>query len=107
MSRIGPEKSYCREVAGLSEWINNGDGTGLMGLYTKEDIPRECVSFILSQYARFNISFPEEIFDVAYAGAWATYTVLDVYDPYAWLCGLSDIDSSDDWCQYTYEIQDH
>lgn len=70
------------------------------------DVPQECSDFCFSQYDRFKIPFPIELLEVLTSGASAAFYYMDCVDPYAMLHGVSDVEMTDDWAMYAYEIVD-
>jgi hypothetical protein len=98
--RIGGEKQWEKETS-LYDWVHN-NGYGLTGLQGREDLPCDLIAFCESQYLRFNVPVPPE--EVIRTGAWASHYYLDFEDPYAYLCGLSDVHATDDWANFAYEV---
>lgn len=107
--RIGPEKTIERERTLLDWGYESGYGiiSGNNGYapYESTAIPARAIAFCYEQYQRFGIPPPPQ--EVASVGAGATFYVLDYMDPYALLCGASDVEVSDGWAAYTYEVVDH
>lgn len=66
----------------------------------------EALRFCISQYERFNISLPEKIIPVVEEGIAATFMYVDYIDPYSLFWGLGDVDITDDWASYAYEVKD-
>jgi hypothetical protein len=100
--RFGEAKEYYRE-ASLHDHLNNC-GEGLMALRWIGDLPDDLISFCKQFYQLVKVEEPPE--DVIRYGAWATYYAIDIMDPYALFCGFSDVDCSDDWCEFAYEVSD-
>lgn len=74
--------------------------------FTFGDIPQDCFSFCLSQYQRFNVPLTDLLSEVVMAGACASFYYLDCVDPYVMLCGLTDVEITDDWANHAYEVLD-
>lgn len=105
--RHGPEKDYQNEKNQLLEWVDY-NGCGLMGLYTADGLPGDAWDFIYSQFERFGVeSFPDKdaFHEVLWIGVDAAIRWVDYYDPYALLSGISDVVYTNDWQQFTYDIQ--
>lgn len=100
--RIGEPKHYYQE-ASLHDWVNNS-GYGIIGLQDYMEVPGEAIEFCFSQYDRFGIPRPPK--DVVQLGAWCALWAIDVIDPYLLFCGVSNVELSDEWQKYTYEITD-
>jgi len=71
-----------------------------------DSVPEECFHFCLEQYQRFNIPMPEEIHEVIHIGGHATFSYVDYINPYALFYGTSDVNMTEEWSEYTYEIYD-
>ena len=105
-TRFGPEPEWLKNKDDwVCNWISEG-GEGMFGVLGSRDLPDESLDFILSQYYRFGIPFPDEVFDVARVGATAALHWADYMDPYCLLWNCSDVNMTQEWCQHTYEIFD-
>lgn len=71
-----------------------------------DSIP-ECLDFCLGQYERFKIPVIKEIEEVIEVGIASTLIYVDGVDPYALFNGVSDVDMTDEWSRYTYEVSDY
>jgi hypothetical protein len=105
-NRLGPLPSYEYEDKEdqLHEWAVN-NYCGVMGL-SGGPPPEECIQFCYSQYERFKIPAPAAIEEIVHTGALAAIQCIDSFDPYVLFAGASDVDITDDWSKYTYEILD-
>src|ERR1035437_1539271 len=95
-------KQFYQETS-LHDWVNN-TGQGLMGLYGVEDLPLEVVDFAISQYQRFGVTVPPR--EVISSGVWATFVASDGWNPYLLLCGISDVEVSSEWHEFSFEELD-
>lgn len=90
------------EVDYLGEW----SGEGAMSIYDWE--PSEpTIQFVLSQFDRFNIPFTEELLpliDVCYS---ALLYYLNHYDPYFVYLGLTEVQVTDHWKNFSYCLTGH
>ena len=103
--RFGPDRMYERESA-LCSWTEDC-GTGIMGIEGSADLPDECYEFIRTQFARFGVPLPEPLdTEIPEALAYQTMFYLDYHSPYVPLIELSDVEFTNEWCSYTYEILD-
>lgn len=88
----------------LYDWVTETN-SGIIG-FRFGDLPEECFTFCLEQYARFNIPCPPEISEVVIAGASCTMYYIDIIDPYCFFSGISDVDITTDWAHAAYEVFD-
>lgn len=87
------------DVDYLGEWSQNG----AMSLTETSPSP-QTVNFVLGQFERFNIPFPAELLpliDVCYN---TLMYYFNHYDPYSIYSGLSEVQVTDDWRNYTFCI---
>ena len=96
-----PLKEFEQEST-LWDWISN-TGTGIWR-FSYGDLPDGCFNFVIEQFARFNVPFPESVAEVAIAGASAAFYVCDSVYPYGLFSGTSDVDVTDDWGKHAYEL---
>lgn len=93
-------KTYHQENS-LHDWVCNS-GQGIMGINSPEELPWDMIEFIKAQYQRFKITAPPD--DVITIGAYAMFYTVDTIDPYALLCGLSDVEVSQAWSEMYFEM---
>jgi hypothetical protein len=105
-NRLGPlpPYEYTEKPDFLTDWITT-TGEGVMG-FQFGDVPPDCLDFCLSQYRRFNVPAPDFLNEIVTSGACAAYYYLDCIDPYCMFAGISDVNITDDWSAYAYEIVD-
>jgi len=87
----------------LWDWVNNSN-QGVMGF--DGTVPEECFTFCLEQYARFGIHVPKEIYGAILEAASRVFYLVDIFDPYILFYGISDVNLTSDWSEYTYEVID-
>lgn len=109
--RQGPFKEsyeyydYCDgKVDQIEEWVSQSE-CGLFGFYFAE-VPNECIDFCLSQYVRFGLHYDADTLMAVQAAASATFRYVDSFHPYALFSGVSDVDVTQDWSYYSYQIID-
>lgn len=76
---------------------------GVMGM-GYDNIPTDCINFIMSQYERFKIPLPSCIDQVMDIAATWMFTLIDQIDPYMLFWGLSDVNLTGDWCECAFEV---
>ena len=101
--RIGEERDYHNKEAELLNWASYY-GSGISGIYSPEELPKEMFDFCVSQFERFNMPVPPE--DVILRGMWAAFITVDYYDPYQLFYGETDVIYTDDWMHKTYRLDD-
>jgi hypothetical protein len=97
-------KEYEREPS-LYDWASNS-GFGIIGLSCKEELPPACISYIMSSWPFFKLQEDPVLEKVARVGAWYTFLHLDWQDPYTLFLGVSDVNYTEDWSKFAYEIYD-
>lgn len=107
MTHYGPERHYDEKTEQLQDWLDayNLNDCGIMGI-TQEMITDECWSFILGEFARFNIPVTKEIMPALEMGVMGAMHVIDAIEPYSLFYQVTDVTITNHWCQFTYEIRD-
>lgn len=101
--RIGPARIYQHRQS-LHDMVEN-NGCGYTGLTECPELPDDCFTFVKSQFARFNVPFPEEVWQIYERAVQAVCYYIDYTDPYSILLNLSDISFTDHWQKFTYEFR--
>lgn len=104
---FGPQSSwdYDGRTDQLFEWAVNC-GEGVMRLTEYGPAVEECYDFCLEQYERFKIPVIPEIREAIVEGMKSSFLYVDYIDPYALFWGIGDVEITDDWSQFAYEIKD-
>lgn len=103
--RIGEAKYYEKEEHSLYEWTSQS-GFGIIGYCGRDQLPQKCIDYCMSAFPFFGLSNHPTLEEVARIGAFCTYWVIDIGNPYALFMGVSDVDYTEDWQKYTFEIKD-
>ena len=107
--RIGTEAKPFEMNTMLADTIGEG-GTGIIGYYHPDQLPKEVIEFVYTQYERFNIPIlknRQHMDEVVRAAAWAIYNHVDVVDPYTLLTyGLCNVTWSNITHSHAIEIFD-
>jgi len=103
-SRLGPKQDYDYDKTDqIWEWVNNSN-VGVMGF--DGTIPIECLEFCVEQYNRFGVPVHPDMYDVIRIGAGSAFYHCECNDPYALFWEVSDVNITNEWSMYTYEIRD-
>jgi len=86
----------------IYDWVSNG-GEGLMGLHLTS-VPDAAIDFAVSQYARFNVPVNGELIEVISSSISKAFFLVDYWNPYTLLHGISDVNCTNDWADHTYEV---
>jgi len=90
------------EVDYLGEWSQDG----CMSIYDWE--PSEpTIQFVLSQFARFNIPFTGEMMPLIESCYYSLLYYLNHYDPYCIYSGLTEVQITDHWKNFSYCLTAH
>lgn len=80
-----------------------GEAGGVMTYYDKLDYPDECYDFMMSQFQRFQLPLAAKgNFHVFWDAA---IMFLDIFNPMAFFCGLTDVIATEDRYYFTHEIK--
>lgn len=96
-------KDYTFKEYQFEEAVNNS-GVGVMGL--NEGVPYECMNFVRSQFERFRVPVTERVWGLIENGAQYGLCFIDYDMPYALYWGLSDVEMTDDWRNYSFHLFD-
>jgi len=100
--RVGPERVIEKEF----DLNDHCYESGLSGIVQDPDFPPEAYDFIRMQFDRFGVPLPDIIADVVLNIAIHIVAyVVDVFDPYALLIEVSDLEMTEDWRKFTYDIK--
>jgi hypothetical protein len=97
-------REYERDPS-LYDWAANS-GYGIIGLSCKEELPDACVSYAISAWPFFGLKENPVLEKIARIGAWYAYLHVDWQDPYTLFLGISDVNYTEDWQKFAYEIHD-
>jgi hypothetical protein len=64
------------------------------------------IDYCLSAMPFFRLSNDKRLEEIARIGAWSTFWSVDAQNPYALFMGVSDVDYSNHWQNYTFDIYD-
>lgn len=104
--RFGPKTPYdYNHNDQFFEWLDN-NYTGIMGIEFGSP-PDDCVDFCISQYHRFNIPVIPETLEIVAVCASYPIEYFELQDPYGLFSGVSDVEITDDWSRFAFEILDH
>lgn len=98
--RIGEELEFNKEMS-LYDWVS-GSGYGMSGVSRPQDLPQGMYQFMMDQYANFGVPVPPE--NILLEAAWSMFFTVDYIDPYSLLMGLTDVEVTYEWANYTYDI---
>ena len=102
--RIGPERVIpeVNRDSYLDELCSN-TSEGIVRLNWQGDLPHECVSYVMSSWPYWGLHLDDKLETVARTCAWYVYMFLDMWQPYTWFSGISDVDVTHEWANHTYE----
>ncbi len=88
----------------IFDWVSNS-GSGLMGVRFGE-VPEGAIDFAIQQYARFNVPVNALLVEVIRLGISSAIYLVDFFNPYSLLHGVSDVNATDEWASHTFQIFD-
>lgn len=88
--------------------IINDTGFGVIGLPGRDELPVPMIEYCMSALPFFGLKTEPAgaVEEVVRIGAMSTYFALDVINPYAFFMGMSDVNYSDHWQNYSFDIYD-
>jgi hypothetical protein len=96
------EKRFHNEENQMHEMLDGGYD----GIIYDHPMPNECWDFIKSQFDRFKIPHEPTLIEIA-EGAYRTVLwTFGMRDPYSLFFGISDVNMTHDWKNWTFELMD-
>jgi hypothetical protein len=104
MQHFGPDKFRDKENQ-LYEMLQ-GYGEGAAWYEWPLPCPTEAIAFVREQFERYKVPLYPEIEEILSYGPLLIMDYVNQVDPYALFFEFSDIECTQDWYNYTYEVLD-